>query len=131
MDHDRFDALTRVVSAAIPRRRLSRWLAGGALGVLLAHSHVEGVVGKKKKRKKKRDCPRGQQKDPYGICGVPPNDCLTVGALCSGTAQPCCSGQCFLVDGGFYRCVPSKARCLIDFGCVPGYVCRGYRCVPG
>lgn len=131
MEPDQFDMWIRIVQITTPRRRVGQWLTGGALSGLLEYHHVAGVVGKKKKPKKKGECPRGQQKDPFGICGFPPTDCLTVGGLCSGAPQPCCSDLCAVVDEGGYRCIPGKARCLIDFGCVSGYVCRGYRCVPG
>ena len=141
MESDRFDTLTRAVAATMHRRGLGTLVAGGVLSGLLARVDLETAAGKNKKaknkkpKKKKGDCPRGQRKDAYGVCGFPPTDCLTVGALCSGTAQPCCSENCTLIDTGDYydqyRCLPGKARCLVDYGCVPGYVCRGWRCVPG
>ncbi len=125
-----FDAMTRMFPSALTRRGLGLALAGGTLSALLARLDDRATAGKKKsKKKKKNGCPRGQKKDPYGICGFPPVDCLTVGALCSGEQKPCCSEDCRLLDDeGNYRCIAGKARCLVDFGCVPGYICRGYRC---
>jgi hypothetical protein len=136
---NRFDAITQTLTSTQDRRGISRLLAAGALGGLMLGITRDAAVGKNKKKKgkkgkKKNDgCPRGQKKDPYGICGLPPNDCLTVGGLC-GLGERCCSEVCRLLGEGeeaHYRCVAGKARCLVDFGCVPGYVCRGFRCQPG
>lgn len=136
MESERFDILARSLISTRPRRGIARLLAGGALAGLLSRVEYGPMMAKKKKgkkgKKKNDGCPRGQKKDPYGICGFPPNNCLTVGALCSGEKQPCCSEDCRSLDeeNGQYRCIAGKARCLVDFGCVPGYICRGYRCVP-
>lgn len=137
MESARFDALAQAWSGATSRRSIGRLLTTSLLLGLVARTEHDTTAAKKKPKKPKKpkkkdgECPQGQKKDTYGICGVPPDNCLTVGALCSGEAMTCCSEDCRLLDDeGQYRCIPGKARCLVDYGCAGGYVCRGWRCVP-
>ena len=77
MDADRFDTLTRVLTSAMPRRRLLRGLASAPFGLGLAC--VADAASARKRRRKPR----------FNAFG-----CLDVGTPCAGKDTLCCSGIC-------------------------------------
>jgi hypothetical protein len=108
MDGDRFDALTRTLSAAASsRRRLLMGVAGGALGGLLRLRRVEEAAAAP-------TCP------PKGGCS---SACRNTQKVCS--CMPTTSGARICV----YRCC-SDRTCKRDSQCRNTEVCipRGGRC---
>jgi hypothetical protein len=87
VDQDRFDALTRSLSATTSRRGLGRALTGGGLAALVGERLTpHGVGAKKKKGRKNRNKPKK----------LPINEfrCVNVGKPCAGKNGTCCSGIC-------------------------------------
>lgn len=77
MDADRFDALTRSLTDAWPRREMLRRLTAATVGLALARFPRGGRTKKRKKKKVRRN--------KFG--------CVTVGGYCKNAGQ-CCSGIC-------------------------------------
>src|SRR5688572_5629374 len=89
MDHDRFDGLTRALSAAASRRGIGRALAGGGLGTILGSAFGALTVDAKKKRHKKNKKRKKRSKPNFNQYG-----CLEIGQPCRGHSTRCCSGIC-------------------------------------
>jgi hypothetical protein len=79
VESERFDQWTRMITRHASRRRFSRLLAGGALG--LAVSRVPITVDARNKKKKSK-----LKRNAYG--------CVNVGQPCRGNDAHCCSGIC-------------------------------------
>jgi hypothetical protein len=96
MDGQRFDALTRTVSAAVSRRSTVKGLAGGGLTAVLSLLGGRGMAAEvgtdglcraptQKCRKNKQCC---SARCRQGVC-----QCQKKGALCQFPVF-CCSGKC-------------------------------------
>lgn len=90
MDHLRFDALTRSLSAHASRRGLVQSLTGSSLAALVGLAVVVPDVDAKKKRRKKKK--KKQPKLPAPVFNQ--FGCLDIGQPCRGVASLCCSGIC-------------------------------------
>lgn len=150
MDDARFDALTRLLTAAATRRTLPRTVSGLVLGGTLAATVRAETAAKKKKcgpcrKRKKGHCrlkpdgaPCGGIKTCYfGVCNCP-SGMSSCGEGCI-PSELCCPGASFCGDhpdtcgtSGSCRCRPNLAgemRCGSDIGacgCREDAECVGY-----
>lgn len=134
MDADRFDALTRLLTASGSRRALTRGSVGlGALLVGAAES-AAGACGPCE-RKTRRGCkPRkdnticrtnGCCRD--GRCFAPPT-CIGFGQSCAGNSSGCCAGPDGCGAGNLCGKGGRGRRCHGDQDCAGGRICVGYSC---
>jgi hypothetical protein len=84
VDQNRFDALTRALTAMPSRRHLLRGLASMGFGLGLGVASLSDSAEAKKKRKHKKRKPKATP-NQYG--------CLEISDPCKSAAQ-CCSGIC-------------------------------------
>ena len=123
MDGSDFDALTRSLTTASSRRRITGGLLGGALGLLGWHDQANEVLAKKGKGKKKKkrggqrrtqslSCPSG-----YTACGQQCVDltdntqhCGACFTVCS-PGKACCSGTCANLQDDDNHCAACGRRC--------------------
>jgi hypothetical protein len=105
MDHKRFDALARTLTAASSRRRFAQLLARCAVGSLLGAVGLGRAEAKKHKRHKKHHHPTPP---PATECQA-----LFEGALCGGRGcKVCHSGEC-VVDASRERAICGSDACLV------------------
>jgi hypothetical protein len=122
VEHSRFDALTRALTASRSRRTLARLLGGLVLGgfpILPA----AGAMARRKRRKKRGACPRGKKR-----CGGVCRQCCAVedcGGTVSDDGMACTAGQCVCTIGGTQRC-PANTKWAGDCG----HCCNDSEC-PG
>jgi hypothetical protein len=146
VDANRFDAITRSLSTALPRRTAVVGLAAGLLR-LAAEASVVAGKGKKKPKKKgercgKTTCPRGGLCcDPAkGRCCAKGESCCNpgeeTGTCCSArnrcgkpwgdetAPQECCPPQRqFLTSRNLVRCCPEGTRAIQHFPVSVGPCC--------
>jgi hypothetical protein len=155
MEADRFDTLSRTLSAAPSRRTALRLLAGSVFGSLVTLTHDDAAAHdallecKKKKGKQKKKCLK-KAKAHNGAHTTPaPPGCIrscagkTCGSDgCSGSCGTCgigseccrggCLSTCFVVGNPWVALHPETCGCCMrgDGDCGPQFVpcCNGSTC---
>jgi hypothetical protein len=135
MDTDRFDDLTRALSAAASRRGVARIVGGGVLGSLLATEAAAKKRGtRKRKRKKSKPCPTeccankdcgarnrcidGQCVTGKGSCPLGESSCDETVIFCNARA----GCKCFRSSSGATHCGMNPVgiqcgQCKVDAEC--------------
>jgi hypothetical protein len=106
VDHARFDALARSLSATASRRRLGALSVG--LGILTALGLHEDALGGKKKKKGKGKKGTGNKKECPAVRDCP-GRCCPLGTYCTlGSNRICCDEQKYCQD----KCCTGDQRCF-------------------
>lgn len=131
MDDHRFDDLTRVFAAAIPRRGLALGLAGGALAAALGYAADDAAGKKRRKKKKKPACTPScfnkvcGQSDGCGArctvqAGCDADQACLNGACAANVCSPACTGNKVCQPNGSCVCPSGLKECSAASG-MPGY----------
>lgn len=121
MDHERFDALTRLVAASATRRAA----LGGLLGAGLAEFFGSAEARKRHKgqgKRRKRCTPKSKAKTCAGRCGVVRNNCKKRVDCGPCACEPAC-GVCRVCDDRTGQCVPDPSQQGDECG-AQGQVCQ-------
>ena len=124
MDGTSFDTLTKQLAGLSSRRALGAALSAAVLGVYLVwDGQPDSLAAKRKRRKKRRACPRGEKR-----CGGVCRQCCAVedcGGTLTDAGLACAEGECVCTSGGTRRC-PSNSKWASDCGhCCSDSECPG------
>lgn len=115
MDADRFDAVSKVIAAVIPRRGALRVVLGvGSVSLVAWLAGDDAAAKKRRRRKNKKKKKPGCVGATKQVCGATCVDLATDSANCGECGFVCESGECV---NGACTCDAGQFECLSGCAC--------------